>query len=150
MMSLVQPHFGKILGFVSIMMLWSLPIITMGIGVSGWPLRTIHDYILCALAFPANYFIYYPNFQYLMVGVTDFRRKVFFMKCTSKLIDSLHNSNYTLLIPSLDLTCPDNLYNWFKLRRVLLSVGKRFTSRILSYLGCLLILSSFMLVLLLL
>ena len=131
-------------------MIWGLPILTMAIGVSGWPLRTVDDYILCALAFPANFFIYYPNFQYLMVGISDFRRKVFFMNCASKLIDSLHSSGSALLIPGLDLTCPDNLYNWFKLRRVLLSVGKRFTSRILSYLGCLLLLSSFMLALLLL
>lgn len=150
MMSLLQPRFGKILGFASIIMIWGLPILALWIGVSRWPLRTLDDYILCALSFPANFFIYYPNFQYLMVGVTDFRRKVFFMKCTSKLIDSLYLSDNTLLIPGLDLTRPDNLYNWFKLRRVLLSVGKRFTSRILSYLGSLIILSCFVLLLLLL
>ena len=150
MMSLVQPRFGKILGFASIVMIWGLPILTMAIGLNGWPLRTVDDYILCTLAFPANYFIYYPNFQYLMVGISDFRRKVFLMNCASKLIDSLNESENALLIPGLDLTCPDNLYNWFKLRRLLLSVGKRFTARILSYLGCLLILSCFMMVLLLL
>ena len=149
-MSLVQPRFGKILGFASIVMIWGLPILTMAIGLNGWPLRTVDDYILCTLAFPANYFIYYPNFQYLMVGISDFRRKVFLMNCASKLIDSLNESENALLIPGLDLTCPDNLYNWFKLRRLLLSVGKRFTARILSYLGCLLILSCFMMVLLLL
>ncbi len=122
----------------------------MALGMGGWPLRTLDDYILCTIALPTNFFVYYPNFQYLMVGVSDYRRKVFLMNCTSKLIDNLHNSSHSLLIPGLDLTNPDNLYNWFKLRKVLLSIGNRFTARILSYLGWLLILSSFMLILLLL
>lgn len=120
----------------------------MAIGMGEWPLKTYDDYILCMIAFPTNYFIYYPNFQYVMTGISDFRRKVFFMNCASKLIDNLHTSANSLLIPGLDLTLSQNLYNWFKLRKILLNIGTRFTSRILGYLGGLLILSGFMLVLL--
>lgn len=62
MLSLTLPRFNKLFAFCSLVILWALPIVLMSILLKMWPLVDYRDYVLCAIAFPTTFFIYYPNF----------------------------------------------------------------------------------------
>ena len=85
------------------------------------------------------FLIFLPNISFILVGAADLERKVFLMKCLTKMITpNLANKfefSKSPLIPTLNICSEANYFNWLKLRKIFLDVGKKFTSRIFLYMG---------------
>lgn len=80
--------------------------------------------------------IHFINLKFIVFGVVDFRRKLFFLKVLMALIDpegSLNEEEITKSIPVINITCPNNIRRWMRLRRSSLDLGKKYTYRVFLY-----------------
>jgi hypothetical protein len=80
--------------------------------------------------------LHYVNLRFVAAGLTDFRRKLFFQKVMSMLIDPekrATDKEHKKLVPCLNLLDSKTLRRWMYLKRSSLDFGKKFTHRIFLY-----------------
>lgn len=83
-----------------------------------------------------NWTLHYINMTFILVGLVDFRRKLFYMKMMSAAIDpDIKESEFIAanFLPTLDFTNSNNIFRWLALRSSLLDFGKKYTKRIFIY-----------------
>lgn len=118
-------------------MLRILPILSIQV-------RTMEDAWTFNLADTMIYFnlimfsstIHYINLTFILVGQVHFRRKLFYMKMMSALIDPDKKDEkfiYAHFLPTLDITSHTNIINWMTLRTACLDFGKKYSTRISIY-----------------
>ena len=76
------------------------------------------------------------NLMFIVFGVVDFRRKLFFQKMMTALIDperSLNEKGVIKSIPIINILCPNNLRRWMHLRKSSLDLGRKYTYRVFLY-----------------
>jgi uncharacterized membrane protein len=76
------------------------------------------------------------NYSFIMIGVTDFKRKLFFQKAMTALINperSLTSTFCKKIIPCINLVDVHSIRRWIYLRKLSLDFGKRFTYRIFVF-----------------
>lgn len=80
--------------------------------------------------------LHYVNLRFVAAGLTDFRRKLFFQKVMSMLIDPekrTSDKDVKNIVPCLNLLDSRTLRRWMYLKRSSLDFGKKFTHRIFLY-----------------
>ncbi len=99
----------------------------------------VEEYAITGLFCLFGQLVIVPNLAFIMVGIFDLKRKLFFMKACTKLLNPNSATCGEFLasniIPTIDIMNPDNYYSWLKARRILMNAGLKFTSRIFLYLG---------------
>ena len=83
-----------------------------------------------------NFLIHYLNLTFLIVGIVDFRRKLFYMRMMSIIIDPNSRDDELLeshFLPTLNFIEANNLMRWFVLRKACLDFGRKYTTRIFIY-----------------
>lgn len=76
------------------------------------------------------------NLMFISYGLVDFRRKFFFQKVLTWLIDperKMHQTRIAKEIPVIDITEPNNLRRWMILRKISLDLGLKYTYRAFLY-----------------
>jgi len=110
--------------------------VIQGINYHKFEKYTISDGMIFLSLLMITASIHHVNLEFIIFGVIDFRRKLFFQKTMSALIDAERRIDSTSLInslPHLNLLDSDNLRNWMDLRRSSLDLGQKFTLRVFLY-----------------
>jgi hypothetical protein len=97
---------------------------------------TFADGILYFLLILSNCSLHYINLTFILTGLTDFKRKLFYMKMMSALIDPENSQEkfiYSHFLPTIDFTCSRNLERWLLLREWCLDFGRKYTMRIFLF-----------------
>ena len=94
-----------------------------------------YEYIVTLALMYFYYMIFGYNLRFTYVGVTDFRRKLFFMKILKSMItvDKDKDFLFSTYFPTLNICWMKNLNSWMMLRSTCLDLGLKYTYRIFVY-----------------
>ena len=97
---------------------------------------TFADYYILFWIVVLNVSLHLINVLFVLTGILDFGRKLFYQKILGALLDPQRHFNdppYIKLIPSINITWYRNIRRWMFLRKVSLDLGKKFTLRVFLY-----------------
>ncbi|CAI2387117.1 unnamed protein product [Moneuplotes crassus] len=94
-----------------------------------------YEYLLTSWLIVDIVIIYGSNLLFIIAGIIDFKRKLFFMKILQSMISIQKSKDfqYSTYFPTLNILNKENLKSWLKLRSASLDLGKKFTYRIFLY-----------------
>jgi hypothetical protein len=124
------------IAMISVMIRTLIYIGYLGINYKDIVSFTYSDYIILMCLIFLGMTMHMVNLIFVVIGVVDFRRKLFFQKWMSCLLSPERRMNspaYAKLIPTIDIFDSDNLRRWMTLRKVSLDLGKKFTYRVFMY-----------------
>ena len=97
---------------------------------------TFADYYILLWIVSLNLSLHLFNVLFILTGILDFGRKLFYQKILGALLDPQRHFNdppYLKLIPSINIICNRNIRRWMFLRKISLDIGRKFTLRIFLY-----------------
>ena len=83
-------------------------------------------------------FISYVNLLFVLIGIIDYKRKLFFMRIMTSIISPAKDKDfvYSSFLPTMNILCYFNMRSWMELRTCLLDLGRRYTARINLFSSC--------------
>jgi len=76
------------------------------------------------------------NLIFVVIGVVDFKRKLFYQRIMGYLLTperAINGPIYSYMVPTIDIFDAQNLRKWMIMRKASLDLGKKFTYRIFMY-----------------
>ena len=73
--------------------------------------------------------------MYIQWGITDYKRKLFYMKILNSMIsfDKDQKFTFSTYFPTINIAYAKNINSWMSLRNAWLDLGSKYTLRISSY-----------------
>ena len=121
---------------IVVMLRWIAIILIKTIDINEIKHSTFADYYILLWIVGLNVSLHLINVLFVLTGILDFGRKLFYQKILGALLDPQRHFNdppYIKLIPSINITWYHNIRRWMFLRKVSLDLGKKFTLRVFLY-----------------
>ena len=94
-----------------------------------------YEYIMVAVLLYLYISTYRFNIMYIQWGITDYKRKLFYMKILNSMIsfDKDQKFAFSTYFPTINIAYAKNINSWMSLRNAWLDLGSKYTLRISSY-----------------